>query len=111
MAEDSSLFVHAQVEPGLVPSLPALVETTAQSFAALAEAVRKRQGERPGKVSSSGIEAAILALDADLAKLRAQRATAPFALDRMLPFWALVFNLREVAQGLKAMESTLPQLA
>jgi len=29
----------------------------------------------------------------------------------MLPFWALVFNLREVAQDLKQMESVLPQMA
>ena len=38
-------------------------------------------------------------------------ATAPFALDRMLPFWVLVFNLREVAQDLKHMEALLPQIA
>ena len=47
---------------------------------------------------------------ADLAKLRQQRATAPFALDRMLPFWALVFNLRDVARDLNQLASTLPQL-
>jgi hypothetical protein len=56
------------------------------------------------------LDAAIRDLDADLAKLREQRATIPFALDRMLPFWALVFNLREVAQDLKQLESTLPEL-
>jgi uncharacterized membrane protein YccC len=107
MAEDSSLFVHAQVEPGLLPSLPALTEKTAQTFSTLAEAIRKKQP--PPNLSE--IEAAVLALDADLAKLRQQRATAPFALDRMLPFWALVFNLREVAQDLNQLASTLPQLA
>ena len=48
---------------------------------------------------------------ADVYKLREQRVTSPFALDRMLPFWALVFNLREVAQGLKQMESVLLQMA
>lgn len=107
MAEDSSLYVHAQLQPGLVPSLPALVESTALNFAVLAEAVRK-----PSEASNSTeLDAAIRALDADLAKLREQRATTPFALDRMLPFWALVFNLREVAQDLKQLESTLPQLA
>ena len=57
------------------------------------------------------MDAAIRDLDADLARLRAQRTTAPFALDRMLPFWALVFNLREVAQDVKQLESALPQLA
>jgi len=106
MAEDSSLYVHAQLQPGLVPSLPALVERTAQTFALLAETVRK-----PGKaLNSAQLEAAIGDLDADLANLREQRATTPFALDRMLLFWALVFNLREVAQDLKQLASILPQL-
>jgi uncharacterized membrane protein YccC len=106
MAEDSSLYVHAQLQPDLVPSLPALAEKTSKNFASLAEAVRN-----PGKpMNSTDLDVSIRDLDADLAKLREQRATAPFALDRMLPFWALVFNLREVAQDLKQMESALPQL-
>ncbi len=106
MAEDSSLYMHAQMQPALVPSLPTLVERTAQTFAALAEAVRKP--DETWKLTD--LDAAIRDLDADLAKLREQRATIPFALDRMLPFWALVFNLREVAQDLKQLESTLPEL-
>lgn len=107
MAEDSSLYVHAQVESGLVPSLAPLAEKTAKNFTSLAKAVRT-----PGEFASSAeLDAAVRELDADLAKLRADRVTAPFALDRMLPFWALVFNLREVAQDLKQLESTLPQLA
>jgi uncharacterized membrane protein YccC len=107
MAEDSSLYVHAQVEPGLVPSLPTLAEKTAGYFTALSEAVRNPRTAP----NSAELDAALRDLDADLAKLRAQRATAPFALDRMLPFWALVFNLREIAQDLKQLELTLPQLA
>jgi uncharacterized membrane protein YccC len=106
MTEDTSLYVHAQMQAGLVPSLRTLVERTAQTFGQLAEAVRN-----PGKaVDSADLDAATHEFDADLAKLREQRATAPFALDRMLPFWALVFNLREVAQDLKQLASTLPQL-
>jgi uncharacterized membrane protein YccC len=106
MAEDMSLYVHAQLQPRLVPSLPALVEQTAKTFAALAGAVRN-----PGRVlNSADLEAAISDLETDLAKLREQRTTAPFDLDRMLPFWALVFNLREVAQDLKQLESLLPQM-
>jgi uncharacterized membrane protein YccC len=104
MAEDSSLYMHARVEPGLLPSLPRLAESTARSFASLAEAMRT-----PGQpVSYADLDAAIADLKADLTKLRAQRVTSPFALDRMLPFWALVFNLREVAQDLKELESILP---
>ena len=104
MAEDSSLYANAQ--PNLVPSLPALIEKTAQTFVQLAQAVRS-----PGAtVSSADLDVAIAELDADLAKLREQRVTNPFTLDRMLPFWALVFNLKEVAQGVKELESTLHEL-
>jgi hypothetical protein len=66
----------------------------------------------PGQtMNSTELDSAIHDLDADLAKLREKRATTPFALDRMLPFWALVFNLREVAQNLNQLASTLPLLA
>jgi uncharacterized membrane protein YccC len=106
MAEDRSLYVHAQLEYGLVPSLATVVERTAKNFAALAEAVHNRGRE----MNSAELEAAVRELDTDLRKLREQRVTSPFTLDRMLPFWALVFNLREVAQDLKQLELTLPQL-
>jgi len=106
MAEDRSLYVHAQPSPVLLPSMPALAEKTSRHFAILAQAVR-----HPGKpLMSADLEVAVQALDADLANLREQRATTTFALDRMMPFWALVFNLREVAQDLKELEGTLPQL-
>ncbi len=106
MAEDSSLYVHAEASPGMVASMPLLAQKTAEHFSALAQAIRNRDTV----MKSPDLEVAVQALDADLAKLREQRATAPFALDRMLPFWALVFNLREVAQDLKELESTLPEL-
>jgi hypothetical protein len=106
MAEDSTLYVHAQLQPGFVASLPALVETTAELFTSLATAVRN-----PGEVPNTGaLDAVTRALEADLAQLREQRATTPLALDRMLPFWALVFNLREVAQDLRQLQSILPKL-
>jgi uncharacterized membrane protein YccC len=107
MAEDSPLFSHAPLPPELVPSLPALAERTEQNFAALAEAIRN-----PGKpLLAAELTSAIRNLHSDLAELRERRTTAPLALDRMLPFWALVFNLKEVAQDLKQLEATLPQLA
>lgn len=107
MAEDTSLFAGAPLEPGLVPSLPALAEKTTESFAALAAAVRVKNLQ----LDSTGLESGIQELDGDLQRLRERRTTAPFALDRMLPFWALVFNLREIAQDLKELEASLPQLA
>ncbi|MGA7694979.1 MAG: FUSC family protein [Candidatus Sulfotelmatobacter sp.] len=107
MAEDSNLYVHAQVQPGLLPSLPALAESTARAFSELAEAVRA-QPEPPRPAAD--LERAVRDLDADLARLRAQRVTAPFALDRMLPFWSLVFNLREVAQDLRQLAASVAEL-
>jgi uncharacterized membrane protein YccC len=106
MAEDRSLYIHAQPSPALLPSMAPLAEKTAEHFSALAQAVRNPQTE----LSSADLEVAVRALDVDLAKLREQRVTSPFALDRMLPFWALVFNLREVAQDLKELEAALPEL-
>jgi uncharacterized membrane protein YccC len=106
MAEDRSLYVHAQLELGLLPSLPTLAERTAQAFASLAAAVNN-----PGQpMKSSELDSAICDLDADLARLRQRRSTTPLTLDRMLPFWALVFNLREVAENLNQLAATLPQL-
>ncbi len=106
MAEDSSLFVHMKLPTNFMPSLPALAQQTAESFTALAEVVRQ-----PGHAASpQSLDAALRDLDADLTKLREQRVTSPFSLDRMLPFWALLFNLREIAQDLKQLQSALPEL-
>jgi len=107
MAEDRSLYVHAQVSPGLVPSMTALVQKSTEYFVTLAQAVLHPETQ----LSTAELEAAVKAMEDELASLREKRATAPFALDRMLPFWALVFNLREVAEELKELGSTLPQLA
>jgi uncharacterized membrane protein YccC len=107
MAEDSSLYVHAGMQPELLPSLPALAERTARAFSDLAAAVRAPDKQiRP----PTGLDMAVRNLDADLAQLRQQRATVPFALDRMLPFWSLVFNLREVAQDLRQLASSVGKL-
>jgi uncharacterized membrane protein YccC len=106
MAEDRTLYMHAKVDPGLMPSLPCVVEQTSQLFTGITMAVRERTAE----VSSVALDQALRSLDSDLERLRKERSTAPFALDRMLPFWALVFNLREVAQDLKQLQAALPQL-
>jgi len=106
MAEDRSLYVHAQASPGMVPSLEMLAEKTAELFSVLSQAVR-----RPGtSISSADLDRVMKELDQDLARLREERATAPFALDRMLHFWALVFNLTAVAEDLKELEAVLPAL-
>jgi uncharacterized membrane protein YccC len=107
MAEDSTLYVHARVEPGLVPSLSRLTDRTAHAFTALANSLRS-----PGSSwNAADLDAAVSDLETDLARLRAGRTPAPFALDRMLPFWALVFNLKEIALDLKQLQSMLTELA
>jgi uncharacterized membrane protein YccC len=106
MAEDRSLYVHARVKPGLLPSIPKVVEQTAELFSTVAAGAR----ETAEPIDTSGVEAALRELDENLAKLRSQKITVPFTLDRMLPFWVLVFNLREVALELKELASALPQL-
>ena len=107
MAEDGSLYVNAQVQPDLLPSLPALVECSARAFSELADAIRNEKGT---VASAPDLDGAVRGLESDLARLREQRVTAPFALDRMLPFWSFVFNLREIARDLKQLESTLALL-
>lgn len=102
MAEDSGVL--AQLPPKLVPSLPRLTEITARSFSSLAKAIRTENKELP----HAELDAAVGDLEADLARLRDQRTTIPFALDQMLPFWSFVFNLREVAQDVRHLESLLP---
>jgi uncharacterized membrane protein YccC len=104
MAEDSSLYAQVQFPPELIPSLPSLAEKTARSFSLVAEAVRT--GDK--KLDPQELDAAVRDLEADVAKLRAQSTTAPFALDRMLPFWSFVFNLREVAQDVRQLEALVP---
>jgi uncharacterized membrane protein YccC len=107
MAEDRSLYLHAQVSPGLVPSMTALVQKSTEYFVTLAQALLRPETQ----VNTAELDAALKNMEAELASLREKRATAPFALDRMLPFWALTFNLRELALELKELGSTLPQLA
>lgn len=107
MAEDSSLYVHAEVQPELVPSLPVLAACTARAFDDIAEAVRSQREETN---SDEELARALSNLDKDLARLREQRVTAPFALDRMLPFWSFVFNLRGIAEDLRQLKLKLPEL-
>jgi len=107
MAEDRSLYMHAGVESDLLPSLPRIVKVSEKSFGLLAESIRRRKIES----NTAELSGAIADLDADLTQLRAQRATVPFALDRMLPFWALVFNIREMAQDLQRVEGMLAELS
>jgi len=108
MAEDSSLYVHAGLRAEILPSLPALAECTARAFTKLAAAVLVQDHELK---LAGDLERVVRDLDADLAQLRERRATAPFTLDRMLPFWSFVFNLREVALDVRELAASVGVLA
>jgi uncharacterized membrane protein YccC len=108
MAEDSSLYVHAGLRAEILPSLPALAECTARAFTELAAAVLVQDHELK---LAGDLERAVRDLDADLAQLRERRATAPFTLDRMLPFWSFVFSLREVALDVRELAASVGVLA
>ena len=45
MAEDTCLYIHAQVQPDLLPSLPALTEWTARAFSDLADTIHTQRRE------------------------------------------------------------------
>jgi uncharacterized membrane protein YccC len=108
MGEDSNLYAHARVQPELLPALPALVQCTANRFYDLANTMRGQGSEMK---SDEDLDRSLQALDSDLARLREQRATAPFALDRMVPFWAFVFSLREIAQDLRELAGHMAELS
>jgi uncharacterized membrane protein YccC len=107
MAEDSGIYADARVPPGFVPSISVLAACSFEAFSELSKKLRARDRELR---SSEKLQRAVRALDSDLSQLRERRATAPFTLDRMLPFWSFVFNVREVAEDLQRLGSLLGEL-
>lgn len=51
-----------------------------------------------------------MTLDQRLQQLRDARVTSPFSLDRMLPFWSFLFNLKEIAASVRLVEQSLGKL-
>lgn len=107
MAEDSSLYVRARVHPQFVPSLTTLIACSSETFLELSRALRVKAKAID---SAQELNHAIGNLDSDLARLRDKRTTVPFTLDRMLPFWSFIFNIREIAQDLQQLASLLAEL-
>jgi uncharacterized membrane protein YccC len=107
MAEDCSLYVQAKVQPRFLPSLPAVVECTLRAFQEISQAIRS-----PNTTVRilPELEQTVSVLESDLARLREQRITSPLTLDRMLPFWSFVFNLRELAQDLQSLAASVGKL-
>lgn len=106
LCRDSNLYSHATVVATLVPELDPLAKTTGDAFVQLASAVRS---QKPG-IDLTPVDDAERALDQKLQALRDSRATSPFSLDRMLPFWSFLFSLKEIAASLRILNGKLEAL-
>ena len=106
MCRDTDLYSHAAVVEKLVPELKALTDETARTLAGLAAAVRDGKTD----FDVSGLDQSELELNRRLQQLRDTRATSPFSLDRMLPFWSFLFNLKEIAGSLRLVKESLGKL-
>jgi len=107
MCRDSSSSSHAGVLSTLVPELEPLAEGTAQALLGLAAAVRTQsKGFDLGPLDN-----AVETVDRRLQHLRDTQATSPVSLDRMLPFWSFLFNLKEVVAGVKSLNAKLARLS
>ena len=102
MRSDAKLYASSELQSGLVPSLPKLCEAITNCLEDLANAIRNNQS---GK--STALSAAVIQVKTELQTLRETRATAPFTLDHMLPFWSFVFNLIEIAESVETLESKI----
>jgi len=107
MCGDSDLYSHATVLEALVPELKPLTDETARSFIGLAASIRGVTGE----FNKTALDETEQLLDQRLQKLREARITSPFSLDRMLPFWSFLFNLKEIVASLRAVQSNVQKLS
>jgi uncharacterized membrane protein YccC len=107
LCRDTNLYSHATVVEALVPELKDLTQETVHLFEAMAAAVRDRETS----FDTEKIDLAEHALDGRLQQLREARATSPFSLDKMLPFWSFLFNLKEMAGSLRVLQQHLRKLS
>jgi uncharacterized membrane protein YccC len=107
LCRDADLYSHATVVEALVPELKELRQETVHLFDAMAAGVR--DGET--SFDTEKIDLAEHALDGRLQNLRDARATSPFSLDKMLPFWSFLFNLKEMSGSLRVLQQNLRKLS
>jgi hypothetical protein len=100
MGGDAALYANSGLRTGLVPSLPSLCKAVVNCLQGLADAIRNNKGGE-----STTLTAAVSQVESELHALRESGATAPLALDYMLPFWSFVFNLMEIAESVVMLEA------
>jgi uncharacterized membrane protein YccC len=106
MRRDTAPYAESEIRGGLVPLLLELCRSITEGLATLASEIC---GTGAG-ISLARLDRSIAQVETDLTKLRETRMTAPLALDQMLPFWSLIFNLKELAAGVRNLAEKLPQL-
>ena len=107
MCRDDNVHLHTEVVENLAPELKALTDETTRALNGLVAAVRDGRME----CDVSGLDRAEQDLDRRLQELRDSRATSPFSLDRMLPFWSFLFNLKEIAASLRQVRESLGKIS
>lgn len=107
LCHDTDLYSRATVVEALVPELKALTEEMSNLFTSMATKVRNGNTE----FSTEQLDKTERDLDRRLQQLRDARATSPFNLDKMLPFWSFLFNLKEMARGLRDLQQHLKKLS
>ena len=100
MRGDAALYATSGLRTGLLPSLPKLCEAVANCLQGLGDAIRNNKSG-----DSTALTGAVSQVESELHMLRETRATAPLALDHMLPFWSFVFNLMEIAESVVMLEA------
>ena len=107
MCRDSDLYAHQTVVETLIPELKAFTDETAHAFSGLAAAVRNDNLQ----LDLAVLQQTERVLDSRLQHLRDARVTSPFSLDRMLPFWSFLFNLKEIVATLRAVKERLGKVS
>jgi len=107
MCRDSDVYSHAPAVDTLVPELQPLADETARTLSGLAAAARSGSAH----FDIEPLNQAERALDRRLHKLREDRLTSPFSLDRMLPFWSYLFNLKEIVASFRALREHLQKIS
>jgi len=107
LCHDTDLYSRATVVEALVPELKALTEEMSNLFTSMAAKVRIGDTQ----FNTVQLEKTERDLDRRLQELRDARATSPFNLDKMLPFWSFLFNLKEMARSLRDLQQHLKELS
>jgi len=107
MSHDSATYAGSGIPTNLVPSLLVLCERISDGLLALGACA----AGKAGAADLRPVTEAVAKVDQELTALREARVTAPFTLDRMLPFWSFVFNVKETAVELENLRQKLPRLS